>query len=87
MSGYAKISSTSGAHRHGRRALFANALTEVAFTHEPQTSPRRISRHFNISQSTVHRVIRLNMLHLYHYQKVQELLPQDLLSCILRCYL
>ncbi|KAJ8945337.1 hypothetical protein NQ318_009732 [Aromia moschata] len=45
---------------------------------EPHISTRNLSRQTGISQTSVHRVIRRNLLHPYHIQKVQELLPDDL---------
>lgn len=74
---------------NGGRIYAVNARNEERILrhieNEPQTSTRRISRQFNIPQSTVHRVIRRNMLHPYHYQKVQELLPQDLEPRMIFC--
>ncbi|KAJ8934572.1 hypothetical protein NQ318_017271 [Aromia moschata] len=47
---------------------------------EPHISTRNVSRQTGISQTSVHRVIRRNLLHLYHIQKVQGLLPEDLVK-------
>ena len=45
---------------------------------EPRISTRNVSRQTGISKSSIHRVLKRNLLHPYHAQKVQELLPEDL---------
>ncbi|KAJ8957386.1 hypothetical protein NQ318_004866, partial [Aromia moschata] len=51
---------------------------------EPHISTRNLSRQTGISQTSVHRVIRRNLLHRY-IQKVQELLPEDLVKRVTFC--
>uniref|UniRef100_V5GKW0 Transposable element Tc3 transposase n=1 Tax=Anoplophora glabripennis TaxID=217634 RepID=V5GKW0_ANOGL len=41
------------------------------------TSVRRISRDTGVPKSIVHRTLRRQLLHPYHVQRVQELLPED----------
>lgn len=45
-------------------------------------STRTLSRQSGISRSHAHHTIRLNLLHPYHAQKVQELLPQRVNFCL-----
>ncbi|KAJ8946258.1 hypothetical protein NQ318_004627, partial [Aromia moschata] len=52
---------------------------------EPHISTRNLSRQSGISQTSVHRVIRRNLPHPYHIQKVQELLPEDLVKRVTFC--
>ncbi|KAJ8944789.1 hypothetical protein NQ318_003657, partial [Aromia moschata] len=46
---------------------------------------RNLSRQSGISQTSVHRVIRRNLLHPYHIEKMQELLPEDLVKRVTFC--
>ncbi|KAJ8958752.1 hypothetical protein NQ318_016480 [Aromia moschata] len=52
---------------------------------EPHISTRNLSRQTGISQTSVLRVIRRNLLHPYHIQNVPELLPEDLLRSEQNC--
>lgn len=52
---------------------------------DPHISTRNLSRQTGISQTSVHRVIKRNLLHPYHIQKVQELLPEDLVKRVDFC--
>ncbi|KAJ8947963.1 hypothetical protein NQ318_021061 [Aromia moschata] len=52
---------------------------------EPHIITRNLSRQTGISQISVHRVIRRNLPHPYHIQKVQELLPEDLAKRVTFC--
>ncbi|XP_032689036.1 uncharacterized protein LOC116852618 [Odontomachus brunneus] len=47
------------------------------FENNPGSSVRRVAHALGISRTTVHRIIRQNGLHPYHYQRVQQLLPRD----------
>jgi hypothetical protein len=44
----------------------------------PRTSVRCIAHEFGFSRYAVHHTLRVNQLHPYHYQRVQQLLPRDL---------
>lgn len=44
---------------------------------DPSTSSRKIATNLNTTSSVVCRVLKKEKLHPYHYQKVQDLLPQD----------
>ena len=48
-----------------------------AFDENPGDSVRRVARRLGVSRYVVHRTLRQNGLHLYHYQRVQQLLPRD----------
>lgn len=71
------------------RAVALRPQVEVAILNaiqdDPHISTRNLSRQIGISQSSVHRVIRRNLLHPYHVQKVQELLPGDLVQRVNFC--
>lgn len=47
------------------------------FYENPGFSVRRAARELNLSPYNVHRTLRENQLHSYHYQRVQQLLPRD----------
>ena len=48
-----------------------------AFEDNPGNSVRRVAHALDIPRSTVHRILRENGLHPYHYQRVQQLLERD----------
>lgn len=48
-----------------------------AFEDNPGNSVRHAAQTLGISRHVVHRVLRQNELHPYHYQRVQQLLPRD----------
>jgi len=56
-----------------------------AFYENPGTSIRSAAREFGLSKYNVHRTLRENQLHPYHYQRVQQLLPKDLQQRINFC--
>ena len=56
-------------------ALEENVLNVVE--EEPGTSTRKIAEVLNISNGTVWKILRENMLYPYHIQRVQALLPTD----------
>ncbi|XP_023312720.1 uncharacterized protein LOC111692828 [Anoplophora glabripennis] len=45
---------------------------------DPTISVRNVARASNTSISSVHRVLKEQLLHPFHYRQVQELLPEDL---------
>lgn len=47
------------------------------FEENPGTSIRSVARLLELSRYAVHRTLRQNELHPYHYQRVQQLLPRD----------
>lgn len=49
-----------------------------AFYENPGISIRSAVRELDFSRYDVHYTLRENQLHLYHYQRVQQLLPRDL---------
>lgn len=61
------------ARNHNNEEAIINAV-ELS----PTTSTRRVSRHFNISQSSVWRTLHDAQLYPFHITRVQDLLPQDL---------
>lgn len=48
-----------------------------AFYENPGTSVRRVALELDFSRHVVHRVLRMNGLCPFHYQRVQHLLPRD----------
>lgn len=52
---------------------------------DPHISTRNLSRQTGISRTSVHRVIKRNLLYPYHIQKVQELLTEDLVKRLNFC--
>jgi hypothetical protein len=48
-----------------------------AVEQEPETSVRVIAREHDLSHSTVHRILKEEKLHAYHYTRVQELREED----------
>jgi transcriptional regulator with GAF, ATPase, and Fis domain len=48
-----------------------------AFEENPGNSVRRVARTLGLSRSAVHRVLRRNGLHPFHYQRVQQLIAGD----------
>lgn len=55
------------------------------FFENPGMSVRRAACELHLSQHDVHRTLRDNQLHPYHYQRVQQLLPRDLEQRIYFC--
>ena len=47
------------------------------FEEDPGNSVRRAARALGYSRYVVHRTLRRNALHPYHFQRVQQLLPGD----------
>ena len=43
----------------------------------PGMSVRRLAQNTGVSRDTVHRILRVNGLHPFHYQRVQQQLPRD----------
>ena len=56
-----------------------------AFYENPNNSVRRAACEFHLSRYEVHRTLRENDLHPYHYQRVQQLLARDLEPRIYFC--
>jgi len=56
-----------------------------AFEENPQNSIRRVSRALGIPRTTVHRVLKENGLHPFHFQRVQQLLARDEIPRIYFC--
>src|SRR5580765_121665 len=56
-----------------------------AFDENPGTSVRRVAHELGLSRYEVHHTLRVNGLHPYHYQRVQQLLPRDLQQRIYFC--
>ena len=52
---------------------------------EPGTSTRRIAQNLNVSNWTVWKTLKDNLLHPYHIQRVQALLPADFAPRIAFC--
>lgn len=48
-----------------------------AIYEDPGASVRRLAHQLGISRYAVHHTLRVNALHSYHYQRVQQLLPRD----------
>ena len=68
----------------GRAGRERNARTEeneeailLATNEDPSISIRKLSRQFEISKSSIQRVLSENKMHPYHFTRVQNLLPQD----------
>jgi len=76
-------------HQHRDRAMRRHVNDDErilrAFEENPQNSVRRVSRALAIPQTTVHRVLRENGLHPYHFQRVQQLLARDEIQRIYFC--
>lgn len=47
------------------------------FEANPKNSVRRAAHTHELSRNTVHRILRRNNLHPFHYQRVQQLLQRD----------
>jgi IS30 family transposase len=64
-----------------RHFYVRNVHNEEAVLHaieeDSSTSIRQISRTLKMTKSTVHRILKENQLHAYHYTKMQHLMPQD----------
>ncbi|KAJ8955692.1 hypothetical protein NQ318_008563 [Aromia moschata] len=50
----------------------------IRVSENPGLSTRRLSAATGLSQSSICRILKKEMLHPYHYTPVQQLLPQDL---------
>ncbi|EFN88324.1 hypothetical protein EAI_14917, partial [Harpegnathos saltator] len=72
-------------HMSVRRRLQDEERILDAFYENPGNSVRRAARELNLSQYNVHRTLREDQLHPYHYQRVQQLLPRDLEQRIYFC--
>ncbi|XP_018392459.1 PREDICTED: uncharacterized protein LOC108771621, partial [Cyphomyrmex costatus] len=48
-----------------------------AFEENPRSSIRRVGHTLGLPRNTVHRALRRNGLHPYHFQRVQQLLARD----------
>lgn len=73
----------------GTRRRVRNQDTEELILQEvernPKTSIRRIGHTLGVSRASVHRVLQEQLLHPYHLQQVQELLPRDFESRVEFC--
>lgn len=49
----------------------------LAVNEDPSTSIRELSRRFEVSKSSIQRILIENKMHPYHFTRVQNLLPQD----------
>lgn len=49
----------------------------AAIENNPQISVRRLAETLGLSRHLVHRTLRQNGLHPFHFQRVQQLLPRD----------
>jgi len=56
-----------------------------AFEENPRNSIRGVARALNVSRHVVHRVLRQNGLHPYHFQRVQQLLAGDVEQRVYFC--
>ncbi|XP_074039498.1 uncharacterized protein [Leptinotarsa decemlineata] len=65
-----------GAPRTVRTVVLEENILE-AVADDPSMSIRNISEHFHTSKSTIHRIIREQLLHPFHIQKVHAMTPQD----------
>ncbi|XP_070521818.1 uncharacterized protein [Cardiocondyla obscurior] len=67
--------------RSVERAVLRNVEDEEEilrrFEDDPRSSIRRVARALGLPNALVHRVVREEGLHPYHYQRVQQLLPRD----------
>ena len=67
--------------RPGRRHVHLHVRIEERilreFERNPGTSVRRVAAALGICKHTVHRTLRENGLHPYHYRRVQQLLPRN----------
>lgn len=52
---------------------------------DPEVSVRRLSAATGVPRTSTHKIIRAQLLYPYHYNKVQELLPQDPPQRVLFC--
>ncbi|XP_070529953.1 histone-lysine N-methyltransferase SETMAR-like [Cardiocondyla obscurior] len=55
------------------------------FENDPTNSVRRVAENVGVSRQLVHRVIREDGLHPFHYQRVQHLLPRDQMQRAIFC--
>ncbi|KAJ8954921.1 hypothetical protein NQ318_016861 [Aromia moschata] len=62
--------------------LVENILNAVHDT--PSTSTRRLSTQLNASKTILHKVLKEQLLHPYHLQKVHEMIPEDFSQCSLQ---
>ena len=65
----------AGAPMHHRVNVEERILR--AFEENSGNSVRRVAHMLDVSRYVVHRTLRQNGLHPYHYQRVQQLLPGD----------
>ncbi|XP_018393522.1 PREDICTED: uncharacterized protein LOC108772487, partial [Cyphomyrmex costatus] len=74
-------------HNGGRMRVRVNVEERIleAFEENPRNSIRRAAHALGVSRFVVHRTLRENQLHPYHFQRVQQLLERDLLPRICFC--
>ncbi|XP_074029232.1 uncharacterized protein [Leptinotarsa decemlineata] len=65
-----------GAPRTVRTVVLEENILE-AVADDPSMSIRNLSEQFHTSKSTIHRIIREQLLHPFHIQKVHAMTPQD----------
>lgn len=56
---------------------YCNAGRPPRSVRNPRTSTRKVGQELRISHVLVHKVLRDDKVHPYHFQKVQQLLPRD----------
>lgn len=64
-------------HERSRRMLRAEEDLLDLVDRNPGVSTRQAARQVGVSRSTVHSILRCNLLHPYHIQRVQELTEND----------
>lgn len=66
----------TGAPRHVRTPDTDDRILMI-FNECPETSVREVSHRIGVSKSTIHRVMKGENFHPFHYTRVQQLLPGD----------
>ena len=73
---FSKQSHLCGRKRSARIPAIEEEVLNIISDH-PETSTRKIGTNFNISHQTIWRILKEQLLHPYHIQRVQALLPRD----------
>lgn len=73
---FAPVTANFGRQRTTRTPNVEEAILNTV-DEDPTTSTRRLGRAVGVCKDVVHRVLREQLLHPYHLQLVQNLLPQD----------
>jgi len=60
-----------------RRQVIINERVLREFEENLSFNIRRVARTLGITRDMVHRILKQNELHPFHYQRVQQLLPRD----------